>query len=85
MERVDWSKEEVVATVVVYLDMLKMELADQKYVKKQYNRKLAERLDNRSLGAIEMKHMNISAALIQLGCPFIRCLLYTSPSPRDRG
>ena len=67
-----WSTEEVTATVSVYIQMLKMELADQHFVKRDYNRKLSESLDGRSLGAIEMKHMNISAALIQLGCPFVR-------------
>ena len=67
-----WSSEEVVATVNIYLQMLKMELANQNFVKREYNRRLAESLDARSLGAIEMKHMNISAALIQLGCPFVR-------------
>jgi len=67
-----WSPEEVAATVSVYLQMLKMELADQRFVKREYNRKLSESLNQRSLGAIEMKHMNISAALIQLGCPFVR-------------
>ena len=71
MKNQPWSQDEVSATVRVYLEMLTFELAGQKYVKRHYNRQLQELLEGRSLGAIEMKHMNISAALNMLGCHYI--------------
>jgi hypothetical protein len=66
-----WSREEVEATVADYLHMLTMELTGQQYNKTSHRRKLIRLLDNRSDGAIEFKHQNISAILIELGCPYI--------------
>lgn len=66
-----WSREEVESTVADYFHMLTMELAGQQYSKADHRRKLIRLLKNRSEGAIERKHQNISAILIELGCQYI--------------
>lgn len=66
-----WSREEVEATVADYFHMLTMELTGQQYNKTDHRRKLIRLLNDRSDGAIERKHQNISAILIELGCPYI--------------
>lgn len=66
-----WNREEVEATVADYLHMLTMELTGQQYNKTDHRRKLIRLLINRSEGAVERKHQNISAVLIELGCPYI--------------
>lgn len=66
-----WSREEVEATVADYFDMLTMELTGQQYNKTEHRRRLQQRLSGRSEGAIERKHQNISAILIELHCPWI--------------
>lgn len=68
----DWSREEVEAIVADYLKMLTMELAGQTYSKTEHRRKLQFKLSGRSDGSIEFKHGNISAAMIDLGFPYIR-------------
>jgi len=68
----DWSEAEVRATVVDYLHMLKFELAGQRYNKAAHARELQRHLAGRSKSAIEYKRANISAALIDLGCPPLR-------------
>lgn len=68
----DWSREEVEAIVADYLQMLTMELAGQTYSKTEHRRKLQTQLNNRSDGSIEFKHGNISAAMIDLGLPYVR-------------
>lgn len=68
----DWSREEVEAIVADYLEMLALELAGQSYSKTLHRRRLQEKLDNRSDASIEFKHGNISAAMINLGFPYIR-------------
>jgi len=68
----DWSREEVEAIVADYLQMLTMELAGQTYSKTEHRRILQSRLNNRSDGSIEFKHGNISAAMVDLGFPYIR-------------
>lgn len=67
----DWSAEEVAATVADYFAMLGHELRGELYNKKQHNRQLQSLLRARSAGAIEFKHANISAVLIELGFPYI--------------
>lgn len=67
----DWSREEVEAVVADYLHMLTQELAGQSYNKTIHRRVLAAKLDGRTDGSIERKHQNISAILIELGCPYI--------------
>jgi hypothetical protein len=66
-----WTREEVEATVADYLHMLTQELAGQSYNKTEHRRALQQKLDNRPEGAIERKHQNISAILLELGCPWI--------------
>lgn len=68
----DWSREEAEAIVADYLKMLTMELAGQTYSKTEHRRKLQFKLSGRSDGSIEFKHGNISAAMIDLGFPYIR-------------
>jgi hypothetical protein len=66
-----WSRLEVEATVADYFHMLVQELAGQAYNKSAHRKALMQKLDNRSEGAIERKHQNISAILIALCCPYI--------------
>lgn len=69
--RQDWSEQEVAATVATYLLMLRLELDRRPYNKREHNRRLQSLLRGRSAGAIEFKHANISAILIELGFPYI--------------
>lgn len=66
-----WSRQEVEATVRDYFDMLASELRGKSYNKAARNRSLQARLDGRTHGAVERKHQNISAVLIELGFPYI--------------
>lgn len=66
-----WSREEVEAIVADHIHMLTLELAGQAYSKTEHRRSLQQKLTDRSEGSIERKHQNISAVLIELGCPFI--------------
>src|SRR5664279_1162545 len=66
-----WTREEVEATVADYLAMLTLELSGQTYSKSEHRRSLISKLDGRSDSAIERKHQNISAILIELGFPAI--------------
>ncbi|WP_200223980.1 DUF3883 domain-containing protein [Rhodoferax fermentans] len=68
----DWSREEVEAIVADYLTMLTLELAGQSYNKTQHRKLLQAKLNSRSDAAIEFKHCNISAVMIELGFPYIR-------------
>ena len=63
----DWSPQEVRATVLDYMAMLKFELAGQSYNKTAHRRALLQQLGGRSDGAVEMKHQNISAVLRDMG------------------
>ena len=67
----DWSSSEVEATVRDYLDMLAHELRGDTFNKAAHNRALRQHLDDRSRGAVERKHQNVSAVLIALGFPYI--------------
>jgi hypothetical protein len=67
----DWLREEVEATVSDYLAMLQAELAGIPYSKTEHRRNLSRLLRQRSDGAIERKHQNISAVLLELGLPCI--------------
>lgn len=66
-----WSESEVLAIVEDYFSMLALELKGIPYNKALHNRELSQRLNNRSKGSIEMKHMNISAIMNELGMPAI--------------
>ncbi len=66
-----WSLVEVEATVSSYFAMLDRELRGDAYNKTEFRRHLKNLLDGRSDAAIERKHQNISAILIELGFPYI--------------
>ncbi len=66
-----WSSLEVEAVVVDYFHMLTLELSGQTYNKTAHRNLLKTRLEARSDGSIERKHQNISAILIESGCPYI--------------
>jgi hypothetical protein len=67
----DWSRSEVEATVADYFAMLEHEVRGEPYNKTAHRKALASRLEQRSDAAIERKHQNISAILIDLGFVFI--------------
>jgi hypothetical protein len=67
----EWTKREVRLIVEDYFRMLQLELADQAYNKTKFRNTLLPQLEKRKKGAIEFKHQNISAALINMGLPFI--------------
>lgn len=67
----DWTRVEVEATIADYFAMLEAELRGENYSKTEHRKRLSRLLDGRSDGAIERKHMNISAVLIELGLPYI--------------
>jgi hypothetical protein len=67
----DWSQEEVEATVADYFSMLDKELRGQDFNKTEHRHHLSAILNNRSDGAIERKHQNISAVLRDLDFPFV--------------
>lgn len=67
-----WSRLEVEAAVADYFDMLRKELVGVAYNKRGHARALAARLNGRSISSIEFKRENLSAVLIELGCPSIR-------------
>jgi hypothetical protein len=70
---VAWTEAEVEATVDDYLGMLVTEAAGLDYSKADHRRALITRLNpGRTESAIEFKHQNISAAMINLGLPYIR-------------
>jgi len=70
--RAAWSQEEVHATVQDYFQMLRLELLGQKYNKSAHRQVLLQKLNGRSGGAVEKKHQNISAVLLELGVMPIR-------------
>jgi hypothetical protein len=66
-----WSSLEVEAVVADYFHMLTLELSGQAYNKTAHRNRLKSRLEGRSDGSIERKHQNISAILIESGCPYV--------------
>ena len=62
-----WSQQEVEATVADYLHMWLLEQAGQAYNKTTHRKALLRKLKNRTQGAIELKHQNISAILMEHG------------------
>ncbi|HEX6097273.1 MAG TPA: DUF3883 domain-containing protein [Thermoanaerobaculia bacterium] len=67
-----WSRAEVEAVVADYFAMLEKELRGIPYNKTEHRRALRPLLSNRSDPAIERKHQNITAILIEAGFPYIR-------------
>ena len=70
-ERVNWTPDEVAETVSSYFKMLKLELAGKSVNKSEENARLRARLTGRSKGAVEFKHQNISAVLLENGWIYI--------------
>jgi hypothetical protein len=70
-DRRPWSHAEVEAAVAAYLEMLIFELAGRPFNKAERRRTLRRLLDGRSESAIERKHQNISAVLLELGSPYV--------------
>lgn len=68
----NWTELEVEATVAEYFAMLKKELRGGAYNKSEHRRALGQLLSGRSDTAIERKHQNISAILIEAKQPYIR-------------
>jgi hypothetical protein len=69
----EWSDAEVEAIVGDYLTMLSAETRGQHYSKAEHRRLLLPRLDpSRTPQAVEFKHANISAVMLELGLPYIR-------------
>ena len=66
----NWSDSEIDAIVKDYFVMLKLEQTGQAYSKAERWRVLMK-LTGRTRGAIEYKHMNISAVMDTLGLPYI--------------
>ena len=66
-----WSDIEIRAIIQDYFAMLQAEIKGQDYNKAAHRRKLIQQLNSRSHGSIERKHQNISAVLIEMGCPYI--------------
>lgn len=71
MARRNWSERENELTVRAYFEMLDLELRHSEFNKAERNRALLSKLDDRTRGAVELKHMNISAILRELGAPSI--------------
>lgn len=67
-----WSNIEVELIVADYFNMLCLELKGEKYSKAEHRRALLKLIKDRTPGAIEKKHQNISASLIKLDQPYIK-------------
>src|SRR5262245_4087233 len=66
-----WARDEVEATVASYFEMLDAGLRGDPFNKTAYRNALLKVLNNRPAGAVERKHQNISAILIEEGVPYI--------------
>ncbi|MEO7072841.1 MAG: DUF3883 domain-containing protein [Rhodanobacter sp.] len=66
-----WTRVEVEACVAAYLRMLMLQLSNQSYSKTEHRRALVPLLDGRSESAVEQKHRNVSAVMIELGYPYV--------------
>jgi hypothetical protein len=62
-----WTDAEVSATVDSYFEMLALELSGEPFNKAAHNGALRKKLNERSKAAVEFKHQNISAVLLELG------------------
>lgn len=69
----EWTNEELEASVDGYLWMLQMETDGKPYVKSKVNHELREGvLSSRSQGSIEYRMQNISAVMSELGLPWVK-------------
>jgi len=85
VERVgaDWSRTEVALIVADYLSMLTRELTGQDFNKTVHRRELVGRLNGRTEAAVEFKHCNISAVMLEIGYPYLRGYKPRSNFQRD--
>lgn len=67
----DWTRAEVELLVADYVEMLRMHLSGQPFVKAHRYRNLAQLIGRRSQKSIEFKHANVSAVLRDLGLIWI--------------
>lgn len=67
----NWSDAEVRAAVADYFVMYEAERRGHAFNKAEHNRTLRLALNKRSKSSVEMKHQNISAALIDHGLPYL--------------
>ena len=66
-----WNRHEIEVTVADYFHMLTLELSGQTYNKSAHRKLLLQKLNGRTDSAVERKHQNISAILIEFGVPYI--------------
>lgn len=79
----DWTRQEVELIVADYLSMLTRELTGQTYSKAEHRRQLLKRLNGRNESAIEFKHCNISAVMLEVGFPYLKGYKPRSNFQRD--
>lgn len=65
VSRRNWSRQEVQLVVADYFAMLHEEIEGRPYNKKARNEAVRRRLDQRTHPAVELKHQNISAILLE--------------------
>jgi hypothetical protein len=68
---VAWTIDEVRLIVADYFEMLLLDLADKPFNKAERNPTLREQLTIRNRKSVEFKHQNISAALLEMGLPYV--------------
>ena len=61
-----WTEAEIEATVATYFQMLRTQELGQTLNKAEHNHRLQSRIPARTRGAIEFKHANISAVLMEV-------------------
>lgn len=66
-----WSEEENQRIVADYFRMLELQQRGVPFKKAVHNLELRRELNGRSRGSVEFKHQNISAALHDMGLPFV--------------
>lgn len=67
----DWTPFEVDLIIEDYFAMFQKELKGLAYNKTLHRRNLLPKLEGRNEAAIEFKHQNISAVLVEMGYPYI--------------
>ena len=66
-----WTRSEVEAAIADYFVMYEAERQGESFNKAWRNRELRKRLRNRSKQSVELKHQNISAAMVDHGLPYL--------------
>ena len=79
----EWDLLDYEALVADYFSMLYKEVSGRGFNKSQHRRLLKAKLNHRSEPAIENKHRNISAILVQAGQPYIRSYTPTPSFPEQ--